>query len=228
MELIFLRHGEPAWGIDGISQPDPYLTERGHEQARLAAQRLANDKAAVSEIIVSPARRSQQTSVPLVDATKVDPTTVDDLVEIKMPNWSGVPEETVLKLFDAARDRDPEFWWDGLDGGESFRDFHSRITSAMLTLLTERGITQDTRGRPHLWNVESERQRVVIVAHGGTNAVALGWLLGVDPTPWEWERLVLGHCSMARVRAVPLAGGHVFSLRTFNDVEHLPHGLRTR
>ncbi|GBE23846.1 phosphoserine phosphatase 1 [bacterium BMS3Bbin02] len=228
MELIFLRHGEPAWSVDGLSQADPFLTDRGHEQARLAAECLANDDAAVSEIIVSPARRSQQTAIPLIGATKVPSATVDDIVEIKMPNWDGVPEETVLRLFDEARDRDPEHWWDGLDGGESFRDFHHRITATMLKLLAERGVTQDSRGRPHLWDVQAERQRIVIVAHGGTNAVALGWLLGVEPTPWEWERLVLGHCSMARIRAVPLAGAHVFSLRTFNDMEHLPRGLRTR
>jgi len=228
VELIFVRHGEPAWAVEGINQPDPFLTERGHEQARLAAQRLANDDDPVSEIIVSPAQRSQQTAEPLAAATRVVPTTVDNLVEIQMPNWEGMPEEAVVKLFHEARDRDPEDWWDGLAGGESFRDFHHRITAAMLDLLAQRGVTQDSMGRPHLWNVEAQRQRITIVAHGGTNAVALGWLLGVEPTPWEWERLVLGHCSMALVRAVPLAGAHIFSLRTFNDVEHLPRGLRTR
>ena len=62
----------------------------------------------------------------------------------------------------------------------------------------------------------------------GTNAVAIGFLLGVAPTPWEWERFILYHASMARIRAIPLAGEYVWSLRTFNDREHLPHGQRTR
>jgi hypothetical protein len=33
---------------------------------------------------------------------------------------------------------------------------------------------------------------------------------------------------MARIRAIPLAGENVWSLRTFNDREHLPEELRTR
>lgn len=228
MEIVFLRHGEPAWSVGGISQANPNLTERGTEQARLAAQRLASEDSPMLEILVSPALRAQQTATPLAEATQVTPITVHDLTEIKRPDWDGVPEEKVMQIFSEARDRDPDQWWDGLDGGESFGDFHHRITTTMLDVLNQRGITQDSRGRPHLWHVDSQAKRIVIVAHGGTNAVALGWLLGLEPTPWEWERFVLGHCSMARVRAIPLAGGHVFSLRTFNDVEHLPRHLRTR
>lgn len=228
MEIVFLRHGEPAWSVGGISQANPHLTERGNEQARLAAQRLASEPSPLSEILVSPTQRSQQTANPLVEATQLTPITVQGLTEIMMPDWDGVPEERIMQIFSEARDRDPDEWWNGLDGGESFGDFHRRITTTMLDLLEDRGVTQDSQGRPHLWHVDSPTKRIVIVAHAGTNAVALGWLLGLEPTPWEWERFVLGHCSMARVRAIPLAGGHVFSLRTFNDVEHLPRHLRTR
>jgi probable phosphoglycerate mutase len=94
-------------------------------------------------------------------------------------------------------------------------------------LLADRGITVDPE-RKHLWHVEDDSPRIAIVAHGGTNAVALTYLLGVDPTPWEWERFILHHASFARVRAIPLAGAHVFSLRAFNDREHLPLPMRTR
>ena len=76
--------------------------------------------------------------------------------------------------------------------------------------------------------LKTTRSASRVVAHGGTNAVALGFLLGLDPTPWEWERFVLGHASIASVRSVSLAGGHVFSLRAFNDQEHLPGDLRSR
>lgn len=227
MEIIFIRHGEPGWSVDGWSQPDPHLTERGHLQAELSAERLSIAERPVNEIIVSPALRAQETAAPIATRLGLSPVTVDDVVEIKMPDWSGQLEETVQGIFMDAKHRSPDEWWDGIPGGETFRDFHTRVTGAFDALLAARGIVRDPE-RAHLWKVADEERRVAIVAHGGTNAVAIGHLLGVDPTPWEWERFILYHASFARVRAIPLAGGHVFSLRTFNDREHLPPDLRTR
>ncbi len=228
MEFVFIRHGQPAWSVAGLSQVDPALTPLGREQAKRVAERLDADERGFAEILVSPARRAQQTAEPLVELTGVTPLTVDGITEIKMPDWTGTPEEEVQRIFESSRSRPPEEWWEGLGDGESFRDFHNRITGTMRDLLAERSVRPDPSGHPHLWRVETDPQRIAVVAHGGTNAVALGWLLGLDPTPWEWERFILGHASLARVRAIPLAGGHVFSLRAFNDREHLPAEMRTR
>lgn len=226
VELLFIRHGQPRWSIDGISQPDPYLTELGHAQAKLTAERLGGGKRPVTTIYVSTAHRSQETAAPLAEATGLTPITIPDLVEIQMPDWNGEPEAKVQQIFNQARNRPPEEWWDGLEGGESFREFHDRVTGTIEHLLRDHGTTHD--GRPHLWQRDGPDERIAIVAHGGTNAVALSYLLGVEPTPWEWERFVLAHASIARVRAIPLAGAHVFSLRAFNDQEHLPAGQRSR
>ena len=154
------------------------------------------------------------------------PVIVDDLTEMRVPPWEGEPEEQVQRIFAESRSRPPEEWWDGLEGGESFRDFHQRIDRTLTGLLAGRGVTRDPEQR-HLWRSRGDRGRVVVVAHGGTNSVALTLLLGVEPTPWEWERFVLNHGSIARVRNVPLAGGHVWSLRAFNDQEHLADDERT-
>ena len=227
LELVFVRHAQPAWSVDGMSQVDPDLTSLGREQAERVTARLA-DGPEISEILVSPARRSQQTAAPLSDAVGLAAQTVDDIIEIQMPDWTGKLESEVQRIFRKNRSRSPEEWWDGLQDGESFRDFHNRVSGAMEQILATRSVVPDPSGHSHLWHVEPDPRRIVIVAHGGTNAVALGWLLGVEPTPWEWERFILGHASIARVRAVPLAGGHVFSLREFNDREHLPSHIRTR
>ena len=226
MELIFIRHGQPAWSVDGWSQVDPHLTDLGRRQAELAAERLAAEHTP-TELLASPANRAQETAQPIAAHTGLTVTTVDDIVEIRMPDWSGQLEETVQRIFADSLHRDPEEWWQGLPGGESFRDFHNRVTAAIGAILEERGITPDPE-RKHLWHVEDDSHRIAIVAHGGTNAVALTHLLGADPTPWEWERFILYHASFARLRAIPLAGAHVFSLRTFNDREHLPGSMRTR
>jgi probable phosphoglycerate mutase len=227
MDIVFIRHGQPQWAVDGLSQTDPHLTELGREQARLAAKRIANDPRQASELISSPAIRAQQTADPIGDETGLGILTVDDLVEVRMPDWEGVTEEKVIEIFTSSKDRPPQEWWDGLPGGESFREFHNRVTTALDGLLAERGVVRDTRD-PQLWRVDHDPGRLVIVAHGGTNSVALTHLLGVPPAPWEWERLVLWHASIARIKMIPLAGAHVPSLRSFNDQDHIPLELRSR
>jgi probable phosphoglycerate mutase len=227
MDIVFIRHGQPQWAVDGLSQTDPYLTDLGHEQALLAAKRIANDRRRTSELIASPALRAQQTAAPIAEATGLEIDTVDDLVEVRMPDWEGVTEQKVIEIFTSSKDRPPEDWWEGLPGGESFRTFHNRVTTALDDLLAERGMVRDPRD-PQLWDVSGEPGRIVIVAHGGTNSVCLTHLLGIPPAPWEWERLVLWHASIARVKLIPLAGGHVPSLRSFNDQEHIPVEQRSR
>ncbi len=228
MDIIFVRHGQPQWAVDGLSQLDPHLTDLGREQAELAAHRIANDeKATAVDLIVSPALRSQQTAEPISGATGLDIHTVDGLLEIQMPNWQGVTEEAVIEIFRSTRNRTPEEWWDGLPGGESFRDFHDRVTNSLDTLLASRGITRNVQD-PRLWDVANDPGRIVIVAHGGTNSVCLTHLMGAPPSPWEWEKFVLFHASFARVKFIPLAGAHVPSLRTFNDQDHIPIELRSR
>lgn len=226
MEIIFVRHGQPAWSVDGASQHDPYLTDLGALQAKRAADRLGQRHPAVTEVLVSPAARAQETAAPLIAATGITAVTVPDLTEMRMPHWDGEPEEQVQRIFAESRLRPPELWWDGIEGGESFRDFHTRIEGALIEILSARGITADATNR-HLWHSRGREDVVVVVAHGGTNSVAMTLLLGVEPTPWEWERFVLGHGSIARLRNIPLAGGHVWSLRSFNDQEHLEEDERS-
>lgn len=215
------------WAVDGLSQVDPFLTDLGHSQAALAAKRIASEERQATELVVSPALRSQQTAEPIANSTGLDVVTIDDLVEFKMPDWTGISEEKIIEIFKTTKHRTPEEWWEGLDGGESFREFHERVTTALDKLLAERGVVKDEND-DRLWHCDNEDARILIVAHGGTNSVCLTHLLGIPPSPWEWEKFVLFHASFARVKVLPLAGNHVMSLRTFNDQDHIPAELRSR
>ena len=229
MEFIFVRHGEPEWSIDGISQVDPGLTARGHQQARLAAGFLAQEERPITEIIVSPARRAEETAAPLANATGLRPTVIEDLVEIRMPDWSTTPENEVQDQFREARQRHPNDWWAGMPGGETFGDFHKRIAAAMSEVAKQRGAVALEGDDRRLWQFSGQpNQRIAVVAHAGTNTAALGTLLHIEPTPWEWDRFALSHASLSRVRLIALCGEHVFSLRALNDRVHLPRELRTR
>ncbi|MEZ5135376.1 MAG: histidine phosphatase family protein [Acidimicrobiales bacterium] len=166
------------------------------------------------------------TAAPLVEATGLTPTTLDWLAEISAPDWDGTPTEEVERIFRENRDRSVDELWDGLPGGESFRDFHVRITTGLEGLLRDRGAAT-ARATPPQWHLPTDERRVVIVAHAGTNATAIGHLLGVAPVPWEWERFALRHASISTLVPLPICGAHAYRLEGLSDVGHLPATLHT-
>jgi probable phosphoglycerate mutase len=225
MRLTFIRHGEPAWVVDGRSIDDPSLTERGRRQTELLAKHLTD--LSCDEVFVSPLVRAGETAAPLLEALGMEAEEAPWLAEISAPPWDGAPEDQVLRVFAEGRARPVEEQWDGIEGGESFRDFHQRVTGGLTAMLAERGTRPVGPGSP-LWEVDSPGHHVALVAHAGTNAVAIGHLLGIDPVPWEWERFVMRHTSVSELAPYDTAGSCAFSLLRLNDVEHLPDALRTR
>lgn len=224
VEVLFIRHGEPAWERNGLSVDDPDLTERGRRQAELLAWQLGG--LAIDRLYVSPLRRAQQTCEPLAAALDVEPETLDFLAEITNPAWEGTPVDEVEQIFADSRHRSVEEHWDGLPGGESFRAFHDRVTGGLSKLLVELGVNR-TLDVPPLYQLEKPPFRVAVVAHTGTNSVSIGHLLGIPPVPWEWERFVSFHASVSTLRSLEIAGVHTFSLFRFGDVSHLAPDLHT-
>ncbi|MEX1163439.1 MAG: histidine phosphatase family protein [Nitriliruptor sp.] len=226
MDLLLLRHAQPLWSDDGVSRADPGLTDLGRRQADAAAARLGDTR--FDEVLVSTARRAVETAAPIRE--RLDRRTrvrsAPWLHEIRTdPSWEGTPSQEVDRVFARSRDRSRDAWWDGWPGGESFRDFHRRVVTGLDDHLASHGIVRDEQG---LWTVpDSAPQRILAVAHAGTNSVVLGHLLGLDPEPWEWERFASDHASIAWLRTTSIAGAAIFSLQRFSDVEHLSDDLIT-
>ncbi|GGI09613.1 histidine phosphatase family protein [Egicoccus halophilus] len=224
MELLLVRHAQPEWSRDRTARVDPGLTPRGHEQARRVAERLA--AGTFDRLLVSTATRARETAAPL--RALVPDVAAEErewLHEIRMPAaWEGTPQEEVERVFREARVRGREDWWNGIPDGESFRDFHARVTAGLEQELAGLGLQRDDHG---FWQLPEHRPRVVVVAHAGTNSVVLGHLLGLAPEPWEWERFASDHASVTLLRTTRIASGHVFSLQRFSDVGHLPDTLVT-
>jgi probable phosphoglycerate mutase len=219
VEIAFVRHAQPAWFEAGFGVGDPGLTELGSRQAAEAAE-LLGEHGPWEELLVSPLMRARQTAEPIAEATGLEPQVVEGLAEISGTDFSGTPEERVLRAFARERHRPYEEWWDGFPGGESFHDFHDRIAATMLAILTDRGLRR--HDLPHLWDLpDDDPGGILVVAHGGTDAVSLGWLLGLEPVPWEWERFKSPHASVSRVAVTPLAGAHIMALISFGETGHL-------
>jgi probable phosphoglycerate mutase len=227
--VFLLRHGEPDWSPGGgPSVNDPELTPFGHAQARAAAERLARTR--IDAIYVSPYRRARETAAPLAEMTGLQPIVVDGLAEIGVA-VKGLSQEDVDRYFVEGTRRPLDEHWKGWPGAESFRGFHARVTAALADVLGRHGWISELEHDFTVWHQQrtAPAPNLVIVAHGGTNAVSLAHLLDLDPVPWEWLRFESELAAFSVVQARPLGpeGGLVWSLQNFNEVDHLASaGLR--
>lgn len=221
MDLYLVRHGQPDFAPERRVSKDPHLTDLGHEQAERVGHRFTTVPD-VDELWVSPMNRAAETASPVREGLGITPETYDWLAEIQNPpEWDGEPVERIEKAFEDANFRRMDEMWDGLPGGESFRDFHVRVVTGLTRTLDAHGVHPlDPDGR-HLWHVDEPDKKVVIVAHAGTNAVILGHLLGLDPVPWEWDRFRQPHTGVSRLTTFRVSTGRAFSLRQLGDVTHL-------
>jgi probable phosphoglycerate mutase len=150
-ELLFIRHGETDWNLQQRfqGQTDVALNATGREQARRLAARLAPGRP--DALYSSDLSRARETAAPLAAAW--------DLPILEHAGW----REQHFGLFEGldlaqAAATHPGLWqrWllhradDALPGGESTRQFHARVTTALATLAA---------GHPG--------ERVAVVCHGG-------------------------------------------------------------
>ena len=224
MDIVLVRHGEPEWVRDDLNVDNPPLTERGRRQAERVAETLADEH--FDEIWVSPLVRARQTALPLLEARRIDEPIQNWLEEIRNPLWHGTPRERADAAYAEERRRPAERRWEGLEGGEPVRDFVERIHTNAGLFFAERGVRPSGQSLP-VWEIDDPSRRILLVAHAGTNSVLICHLLGLDATPWEWERFVLGHASISRLSSYAIGDGHTFGLTKLSDVEHLERENRT-
>jgi probable phosphoglycerate mutase len=220
MEIVLVRHGQPDWEPGGRAVDEPQLTELGHQQALRVAERLGGEE--FDALYVSPLRRARETMAPVAERLGMEPQVESWLRELGLPEMSGKTSDEVQGFFRAARERELEKWWEGPPGGESFRHFHERVSAGAETLLLGDHRMQLHEDSGHrIWRLPDAPDRLLIVAHEGTNAIILSHLLGIEPVPWEWVRFSSRWCGISHLRAVPVATGAVWVLEAFNRVGHL-------
>lgn len=227
MEIVFVRHAEPEWVKDGLSVDNPPLTERGFQQAQHLADVLSQEH--FDEVFVSPLVRTQQTAIPFLKATKHSLVIAPWLEEIRNPIWHGTPEERANEAWKAEKAKSSHERWGGLEGGEPVVEFVERINNGAHLFLMKEGLVRSDNSLP-VWVPNddfNEDKRIALIAHAGTSSVAICHMLGLTPTPWEWERLVIGHATINRVRSLRLGDGITFGLSQLSGNEHLPPDLRT-
>jgi probable phosphoglycerate mutase len=224
MEIVLVRHGQPDWEPGGRAVDQPALTALGREEARRAAEALAGER--FDAVYSSPLRRARETAEPIAQALGMELRVESWLKELELPSLEGQTEAEVRHYFEAASLRELDQWWEGFPGGESFRHFYERVRAGIEGLLVgSHRLRVHSDSGHRIWQLPEPDQRLLFVAHEGTNAVILSHLLGIEPVPWAWMRFSIACAGIARVRAAPVAGGAIWVLRCFNRTDHLDrHG----
>jgi broad specificity phosphatase PhoE len=163
--VLLLRHAQTsAPDVFHGAESDIGLGERGREQARAVADRIASFLPAA--VYSSAMRRARETAQPIASACGLSPIAIASLHERKMGALSGTPWAESRPIYDETMRR----WTAGdLDssheGGESYAQIRDRVVPELLAISSRH-----------------DGQTVVVVAHGVVIRVLLTSLVaGLGP-----------------------------------------------
>ncbi len=202
-ELILIRHGETDWNreLRFQGQIDVPLNATGHEQARRIGLRLAQED--VHTLVCSDLMRAQQTALPVAQ-NRAGERELQPLLNVALREQSfGVIEGLLVADIKA---KFPDEWaqWTLFDadfafvGGESVRQFHTRVLAAVRALA-----------------LAYPQQTVAVVTHGGVLDMIYR---SAKALPLSGPRQTLiPNAGLNRVRVE----GEAIDILEWADIEHL-------
>jgi probable phosphoglycerate mutase len=118
--VFLIRHAATSWtGKRWCGRADPGLTVAGHRAARLLADGVAREVAAMSSaaLLVSPAHRARQTAAPLETTLGIRALIDEDLLEVDVGvaeglDWTGLEKRFPTVAAEVAQGIQPD-WPDG-------------------------------------------------------------------------------------------------------------------
>lgn len=163
MTTVYLaRHGESDWNVERRWQghADRPLTDRGREQARDLAARLADVE--LDAVYASDLRRAWETAEAVASSKGLEVFRLPELREVDVGSWSGFTRDECAERFPDAFAR-----WQaggsGWDDGESYEAMGDRIVAAIRRIASEH-----------------PDGAVLVVSHGGPIRAVHAHALGVD------------------------------------------------
>jgi len=198
--LLLARHGESDWNAARRWQgrADRPLTERGREQARALAARLAHIE--LDAVYSSNLRRARETAEAVARAQALEVTEVPDLGEVDVGSWSGLTREEAEERYPDGFQR----WLDGhpgWDDGETYAQMADRVLAAVRTIAAEHA-----------------DGRTLIVAHGGPIRAIHAEALGLEVHSYRRLRPVEPN---ARLSAVCFEHGRLTELCPAPEIDEL-------
>ena len=220
MRLIFVRHGEPDYAHD-------CLTETGKKQALAAAERLTEEN--IDAIYASPFGRALETAQATADRLGLPVTVLDYMHEI---TWGGkqaqLPENGHPWFLSWRMIEEEDFDFYRADWREhpSFRDNRARdefdrVSAAFDGFMAAQGYIHD--GGRFLCE-QSNEKALAIFSHGGSGGIVLSHLLHL-PFPYVCAVMPYDFTSIIILDFPSEPGRYVFPrLELFNDCAHIRRG----
>lgn len=223
MRLIFVRHGEPNYEKD-------CLTENGKKQAAQAADRLKDE--VIKKIYSSPMGRAKETASYTAKEHGIDVNILDFMHEIdwgtvkekegtkeELP-YDGHPWTIAYRVLTDTPDYVGKDNWTDHDFFKNNRcmDYYSKISDNFDALLKEYGLVR----KDGLYEcVEENNDTIALFAHGGSGSIMFSHVLSL-PFPFVLTSMPYGVCSVSIIEFDGKKGDMVIPrLELFNDMGHI-------
>ena len=169
--IILVRHGETSWNQERrfLGHSNPGLNEQGEIQARAVAQRLMAER--IDKVFSSDMLRALETSQEIASLHNLPVRITPCLREINFGAWEGLTFAEIQTQYPELLNKwilDP--FGVRIPGGETAEEVKSRVMEALDSIVLN----------------TSDKETVVIVAHGGPLRMLLCQLTGVDSS-CQWE-----------------------------------------
>jgi probable phosphomutase (TIGR03848 family) len=200
--LLLVRHGTtPTTGkvLPGRA-PGLHLADKGVEQAKSLARRLAEQKTKVAAVYSSPLERTRETAKPIAEALGLKVQAHRGLLECDFGEWTGAELKKLAKLPEWAT---VQRWPSGFTfpGGESFLGMQARIVAAIADL---------RRRHPG--------ETVVAVSHADPIKAAVADALGTHLD--LFQRIVISPCSLTAI-SYSQGGPYVLAVNSIGAISEL-------
>ena len=221
MRILIIRHGDPDYSIDG-------LTEKGKIEVKLLAEKMRRED--ITAMYCSPLGRAQLTAAPTARVKGLEVKTLDwlrdfDYAAIKVPYeekpkcpWDLLPEfvDGYDKIYSPTEWQECDFI-----KASGVYDEYKRVTAELDKLLASHGYIRDGYNYKA---VSPNHDTIVLVCHFGLTAVLLSHLLHCSPYSL-WQHLVCAPTSVTTIYTEERRDG-IASLRapSIGDVSHLYAG----
>lgn len=206
MKIIIIRHGDPDYSIDS-------LTERGRKEAELLKLRL--DKMPIDAAYVSPLGRAALTAKIATAGRNVELVTKDWLREF-VYIWDRLPEEYNAKK----RLLDSPDWIKYVDNND-VEERYKQVCDGLDELLKNHGYVHNGFDYDV---VSPNHDNVFLFCHYGVECVILSHLLGVSPYPFFQGFCALPTSVTTIASEERRKGKASFRCIGFGDLSHLYAG----
>ena len=181
MKIILIRHGESAGDPFACPQPPAknFLTRTGVEQAERLRETL--DKIEIGAAFSSPYGRALQTAAIVMRGRDVEITALDLLKEWDVnPAFKEFPSAEFDAIMNSYQTCDIEETWK-TELGEGTFELYARICPPFLAELKKLGAHAGAGG--FRLEPQAEDLNLAVLAHGGSLAILLSFILETRPFP---------------------------------------------